>query len=87
MEEKEIILTQKRFKNPVFWLGILGVVFSATGVDFNTLTSWQLFGMALLKILENPVAVVSVIMAIYGIWHNPTATKVIKEKKNTKNIK
>ncbi|NGU31002.1 phage holin [Clostridium perfringens] len=71
MEDKTV-LVKERLKNPAFWLGVLGVIFSASGVDFNTLTSWSLLGKALIDILENPVAIVSVAMAIYGIWNNPT---------------
>ncbi|MDK0621648.1 phage holin [Clostridium perfringens] len=70
--ENKTILVKERLKSLPFWFGILGVVFSASGVDFNTLTSWSLLGQALLDILKNPVAVVSVAMAIYGIWNNPT---------------
>ncbi|EPB8173078.1 phage holin [Clostridium perfringens] len=70
--KNKTVLIKERLKNPAFWLGVLGVIFSASGVDFNTLTSWELLGKALIDILENPVAIVSVIMAIYGIWNNPT---------------
>lgn len=31
----------KRFKNPYFWVGLLGVIFTAMGVDATTLTTWQ----------------------------------------------
>ncbi|EPB8168491.1 phage holin family protein [Clostridium perfringens] len=51
---------KNRLKNPYFWLGLGGVIFSAAGVDFNTLTSWSLLGQAFLNILANPVAVVAV---------------------------
>ena len=50
---------KNRVKNPYFWLGLGGVIFSAAGVDFKTLTSWNLLGNALLDILANPVAVVA----------------------------
>ncbi|EPZ62705.1 holin, phage phi LC3 family domain protein, partial [[Clostridium] sordellii VPI 9048] len=42
---------KNRVKNPYFWLGLGGVIFSAAGVDFKTLTSWNLLGNALLDIL------------------------------------
>lgn len=76
--ENKTVLVKERLKNPAFWFGMLGVIFSASGVDFNTLTSWQLLGKALLDILENPVAIVSILMAMYGIWNNPT-TKGFKD--------
>lgn len=63
-----------KFKNPYFWLSIFGLIFAAAGVDFNTLTSWQLLGEAFLSILANPVAVIAVITAILGVW-NDNSTK------------
>lgn len=70
----------KRFKNPYFWLGLGGVIFSSAGVDFNTLTSWDLLGEALLNILANPVAVVAVAAAIIGVFVDPS-TKGLKDNK------
>lgn len=61
----------ERFKNIYFWLGLIGVIFSASGVDFSTLTDWKLLLEAILSILNNPVAVVSVIAAIVGVCVNP----------------
>lgn len=71
---------KERFKNPYFWLGLGGVIFSAAGVDFKTLTSWSLLANALLDILANPVAVVSVIAAIVGVVVDPS-TKGLKDNK------
>ena len=59
-----------KFRNPYFWLSIIGLFFSAAGIDFNTLTSWHLLGEALLSIANNPVSVVAVITALLGIWNN-----------------
>lgn len=67
-------LSNAKFKNPYFWLSIIALIFSASGIDFNTLTSWQLLGEALLSILSNPVSVVAVITALLGIW-NDNSTK------------
>lgn len=71
---------KKRFKNPYFWLGLGGVIFSSAGVDFNTLTSWNLLGEALLSILDNPVAVMAVAAAIIGVFVDPS-TKGLKDNK------
>ncbi|MBZ6007599.1 MULTISPECIES: phage holin [Paraclostridium] len=71
---------KKRFKNPYFWLGLGGVIFSSAGVDFNTLTSWNLLGEALLNILANPVAVVAIAAAITGVFVDPS-TKGLKDNK------
>ena len=64
----------EKFKNPYFWLSVFALIFSAAGVDFQTLTNWGLLAQALLDILLNPVAVVAVITALLGIW-NDNSTK------------
>lgn len=71
---------KNRVKNPYFWLGLGGVIFSAAGVDFKTLTSWSLLGNALLDILSNPVAVVAVVAAVIGVVVDPS-TKGLKDNK------
>lgn len=71
---------KNRLKNPYFWLGLGGVIFSSAGVDFNTLTSWNLLGESLLNILANPVAVVAVAAAIIGVFVDPS-TKGLKDNK------
>ena len=68
------ILKNSKFKNPYFWLSLIALIFSASGVDFNQLTSWALLGEALLGILGNPVSVVAVLTAMLGIW-NENSTK------------
>ena len=64
----------EKLKNPYFWLSVFALIFSASGIDFQTLTSWQLLGQALVDILLNPVAIVAVITAFLGIW-NDNSTK------------
>ena len=63
-----------KFKSPYFWLSVIALIFSASGVDFNQLTSWELLGKALVDILNNPVSVVAIITAFLGIW-NDNSTK------------
>lgn len=70
---------KKRLKNPYFWLGLGGVIFSAAGVDFNSLTSWSLLGKAFLDIVANPVAIVAVAAALIGLFIDPT-TPGLKDK-------
>ncbi|WP_338658810.1 phage holin [Paraclostridium sordellii] len=71
---------KNRVKNPYFWLGLTGVIFSSVGIDFKTLTSWNLLANALLDILANPVAVVAVIAALIGVFVDPS-TKGLKDTK------
>ena len=60
----------EKLKNPYFWLSVFALIFSASGIDFQTLTSWQLLIQALVDILMNPVAIVAVITAFLGIWND-----------------
>lgn len=71
---KQFFDTYPKLKNPYFYLSVIGLIFSASGVDFNQLTSWSLLGKALLGILNNPVCVIAVITAFLGIW-NDNSTK------------
>ena len=64
----------EKLKNPYFWLSVFALIFSAAGIDFQTLTSWNLLFQALMDILLNPVAIVAVITAFLGIW-NDNSTK------------
>ena len=64
----------EKLKNPYFWLSVFALIFSASGIDFQTLTSWQLLVQSLVDILLNPVAIVAVITAFLGIW-NDNSTK------------
>lgn len=63
-----------KFKNPYFWLSVFALIFSASGVDFDQLTSWPLLIEAFVDILSNPVSIISIITAFLGIW-NDNSTK------------
>ena len=63
-----------KLKNPYFWLSTIALIFSASGVDFNQLTSWKLLLDALVSILNNPVSIIAVITSFLGIW-NDNSTK------------
>lgn len=67
-------LQNPKFKNPIFWTSLIAIIFASAGVDFNTLTSWQLLAESFLSILANPVAVVAVIVATVGVF-NDNSTK------------
>ena len=71
---KKFFVEHPKLKNPYFYLSVIGLIFSASGVDFNQLTSWSLLGKAIIDILNNPVCVVAVITAFLGIW-NDNSTK------------
>lgn len=77
------LFSNVKFRNPYFWLSVFALIFSASGVDFNQLTSWTLLGEALIGILSNPVAIVSIITAFLGIW-NDNSTQGLDKIKNKK---
>lgn len=79
------IKMKEKFKNPYFWLSTFALIFSASGVDFNQLTSWSLLAEALVGILANPVAIIAIITAFLGIW-NDNSTKGL-DKPTIKKIK
>ena len=70
-----------KLKNPYFWLSTFALIFSASGVDFNELTSWALLGKALVGIINNPVSIVAVITAFLGIWNDNSTKGLDKFKK------
>lgn len=69
---------QERFKNPYFVIGLAGVIFSAAGIDFESLTNWSILWHNILNILGNPFLLASVIVAIIGVFVDPS-TKGFKD--------
>ena len=56
-----------RLKNPWFWVGLAGVIFTAMGVSPETLTSWQALQNAALELVSNPYMLGSVACAVLGV--------------------
>ena len=67
-----------RFKNPYFWFGIAGIICAAANISFESLTSWEILYENLMNILANPFLLGSVIVAVVGVFVNPT-TKGLKD--------
>ena len=65
---KKFLDKNPKLRNPYFYISVIGLVFSAAGVDLNTLTTWQLLGEALVNIFNNPVSCLAVFTALLGIW-------------------
>lgn len=74
------IFNNPKFRNPVFWASLVAVMTGAAGIDFNTLTSWHLLADAFLQILNNPVAIVAVIIALVGVFNDNSSPGMDKLK-------
>lgn len=69
-----------RVKNIYFWIGILGVMLSSSGLVFEELTSWKLLFEGIMSVLSNPVTLLSMIMTTLGVFVDPT-TSGFRDKK------
>lgn len=67
-----------RYKNPWFWIGLLGVILTAMGVNPEMFTSWAVVWQALKELVSNPFMLGSVAMAVLGVFVEPT-TKGLRD--------
>ena len=61
-----------RIKNPYFWIGLLGVILAAMGVNAEMFTSWQAVIDQAKAFISNPYMIGSVILAVLGQILDPT---------------
>lgn len=69
-----------RLKNPWFWIGLLGIILTAMGVNAETLTSWSAVYEALANLVSNPFMLGSVFIAVLGVFVDPTTNGVTDSK-------
>lgn len=69
---------KSKFKNPYFWLGLLGVILAAMDAEPEMFTSWQIVAYKAMELVSNPFMLVSVIVAVLGVITNPN-TKGLKD--------
>ena len=74
-----------RFKNPYFWFGLAGVICTAANISFESLTSWEILYENLMNILANPFLLGSVIVAVVGVFVNPTRKGLKDNNENSTN--
>lgn len=65
-----------RFKNPWFWVGIVSVAITAIGVDPQTFTSWAAVLEGIKAVAQNPVQLVTMILAVLSVFIDPTTAGV-----------
>lgn len=65
-------MNKERFKNPWFWVGIGGVILTATGMEPSMFTSWDALSGAVLDVLKNPFLLGTAALAVLGVFVEPT---------------
>lgn len=70
-----------RFKNPWFWVGLCGTVLTAMGVSPEMFTSWGAVWDAVVNLFSNPFMLVSVVLAVLGVFVDPTTAGISDSKR------
>ena len=70
-----------RFKNPWFWVGICGTILTAMGVSPEMFTSWGAVWEAVVNMVGNPYMLVSVVLAVLGVFVDPTTSGISDSKR------
>ena len=65
-----------RFKNPWFWVGVVSVAITAIGVDPQTFTSWAAVWEGIKAVLDNPVQLVTMALAVLSVFIDPTTSGI-----------
>ena len=63
---------QVRIKNPWFWVGLVGTILTAIGVSPEMFTTWGAVWETVLSLFSNPFMLVSVVLAVLGVFVDPT---------------
>lgn len=73
-----------RFKNPMFWVGIISsvflTVFAQMGLQFQDISTWSGLLSVFCEAVKNPVVVVAVLSSLFNAIIDPT-TSGIKDSK------
>ena len=70
-----------RFKNPWFRVGLGGVILSAMGVSPEMFSSWGAVGDAVVNMGGNPYMLISVVLAVLGVFVDPTTSGISDSKR------
>ena len=70
-----------RFKNPWFWVGLCGTILTAMGVSPEMFTSWGAVWEAVVNMVGNPYMLVSVVLAVLGVFVDPTTSGISDSKR------
>ena len=70
-----------RLKNPWFWVGLCGTILTAMGVSPEMFTSWGAVWEAVVNLINNPFMLVSVVLAVLGVFVDPTTAGIYDSKR------
>lgn len=70
-----------RMKNPWFWVGLCGTIMAAMGVSPEMFTSWGAVWEAVVNMVRNPYMLVSVVLAVLGVFVDPTTSGISDSKR------
>ena len=70
-----------RAKNPWFWVGLCGTILAAMGVSPEIFTSWGAVWEAMVNMVRNPYMLVSVVLAVLGVFVDPTTSGISDSKR------
>lgn len=65
-----------RFKNILFWASIFSVILATMGICPEMLTSWEAVKTAIVDLFKNPYQLVCVVVAIIGVFNDPTTAGI-----------
>lgn len=65
-----------RMKNPWFWVSLGGIILTAMGVSADMFTSWGAVIDQAKELISNPFMLVSVALAVLGVFVDPTTAGV-----------
>lgn len=65
-----------RFRNPWFWVSLVGVILTAMGISPDMLTSWAAVGQAFKDLISNPFMLCTVAVSILGVFIDPTTKSI-----------
>lgn len=72
---------QVRIKNPWFWVGLVGTILTAMGVSPEMFTNWGAVYEAIIGLLSNPFQIGCVILAVLGVFVDPTTAGIADSKR------
>lgn len=69
-----------RLHNPIWWAEVIASIvlplIVGVGFAWEDMTSWQTLGSVLLRAIQNPVVVVSMIVSLWNAINDPTTAGV-----------